>query len=205
MRRVQGVGLALFYTLVVGLFAVFMMGGVASLPAFGKGSEELAFTERFDSAEARLREAIAALQRASEATSPERAAEESATSRRLAERSLELRPLNPQAWIVRAQANYLLGDDAAARADWQRSFERGPYEQVIASERADLGIRLWHHLAAEQKARLLAQLRWTWRTAPGETLALARLSANHQLLVRRALADDPAALERFERRLKTGA
>lgn len=169
---------------------------------FDAASAEIPVTERFDSAGARLWQGQQVLDRALAAQTDATRAEAADEAQRLARESLVLRPLNPRAWLLEAQAAYLAGEPERALAAWAHSMARGPYEKTLVLDRADIGIRLWHELAPQQRQRLLAQLRWAGKVAGGRLPTLAGRSPSHELLIRRALAPEPEALEAFERRLE---
>lgn len=191
-----------FYLCCAAAFGTFVLRGVAPLPIFDPASAELPVAQRFDSAEATMWQSQGAIDRALAAESAEARSAAAAEARALSRESLARRPLNPRAWLLEAKAAYLLGDREAAQAAWQRSMARGPYERALVLDRADIGIRLWHALTEAQRQSLLAQLRWAWRVAGGRLLAFAGRTPDHELLIRRALAAEPEALEDFERRLE---
>ena len=104
---------------------------------------------QFDSAEAALWQGHSSLQEALTAPSDEKVQAASTKAKEHALQSLSLRPMNPKAWTLRAQAAFMLESNADAVDYLLLSTSIAPFEASDVISRIDLAVRLWWELSDE--------------------------------------------------------
>lgn len=115
---------------------------------------------------------------------------------------LALAPANPYAWTRLAYALYQVdGWTPEAMSALRLAFATAPYDPRLLLSRLRLSFLAWPHLAREDQALVLQQVRQAWRRNPNE---LTRIAIDFEQInvVRAALLRDPGDLAAFEERLR---
>lgn len=120
------------------------------------------------------------------------------------EKSLARAPTNPHGWTQLAYASVLSkASSGRVISLLTMSLYTGPYEPRLVFPRLRLLLDAWDLLSSEQRDLVLRQARFAWDVSRVRLVELATPMEKAKVnVIRVALAQDPANLASFERRLR---
>lgn len=166
--------------------------GVASIPLLD------AADRWFDDPEARI---VAGMRKLSAATAAPAASAEAELLRRAVDdlsSGLSREPASARGWTALAEARLLQRETDGAVDALHVSLLVASYDQSLSLWRSELGFALWMHLDAEDRSKVLEQVRVAWNMDPNALVAAARQQSRNILIARIALADEPEPRRQFE-------
>lgn len=159
--------------------------------------------QRFGNPDARLRSAslemALALSNAVPATGPEVDHVKAAISDLM--EALRRRPADARSWLELARAHLLNGDAPASLVALRMSLELGRFDPALNLRRAEIGLRLWLQLTADDQANVVEQIQFAWDQVPDEVVKLAARDDWFAGIIRAGLVEGARALDEFDRLL----
>jgi hypothetical protein len=120
-------------------------------------------------------------------------------ARQLTVDGLAAEPANPRGWTLLCELDVALSRNDAARC-LDTAFYIGPFDWYVSRRRTALSVHLWPEIDADTRDAAARRLRLIWET-PGLRnidLEVAR-TANGQIMLEQAFADDPSSYAALER------
>lgn len=201
--------LFVFYTIMIGLMAYALAGGVFSTPYFQSGHPRARdFNDRFNTADTyyttardMLNQAIADRVSRTELIAIRRQALEYLNI------ALQHRAQDAYTWQLKAQQEMALNDLDAALKSWRISNRYAPNDIALTGMRLRVAARIWKKLSPADKAEMHRQIRTGWEIGYGipNILRASRRSPKRQRIVRTAIKNIPGALDKFRAHLGRAA
>lgn len=111
-------------------------------------------------------------------------------------------PASALGWTALAETRIDQGDTAGAVDALHASLLVASYDQSLSLWRSELGFDLWTQLDADDRPRILEQVRVAFDTDPNGLVALARRYPATMIIIRLALFDEPEPGRQFEEFLR---